>query len=80
MFILTFWIFGKVFFKEDIFKIKELFCNHRWTIKEWWPLDKDGEKLFEDIGLLNSCEKCGKMKILYPTIPKINNIKRRVKK
>ncbi len=51
-------------------KIAQLFCRHRWTIKEWWPLDKEGKKLFKDIGLLNSCEKCGKFSVLCPNIPK----------
>ena len=50
-------------------KFKQLFCKHRWYIQKWWPLDKEGKKLFKDKGVYNYCEKCGKIKILYPLIP-----------
>lgn len=49
--------------------LKQLFCRHRHEIKEWYPLDKEGQKLFKDVGLFIKCEKCGKVKILFPKIP-----------
>jgi hypothetical protein len=50
--------------------LRQLFCKHKYEIREWYPLDKDGEKLFEDTGLFAHCMKCGKHHILYPKIPK----------
>jgi len=40
--------------------LRKLFCIHKWEIREWRPLDKDGRKLFGDVGLLNTCERCDK--------------------
>lgn len=49
--------------------LKMFFCLHRWNIRHWSPLDKEGQVLFEDVGLLNTCEKCGKRSILFPKFP-----------
>ena len=59
--------------QKIIKKLKQLFCNHKREIKEWWPLDKEGEKLFEDIGIYSKCLKCDKVQMIFPTIPKIRN-------
>jgi hypothetical protein len=50
--------------------LKQLFCRHRYGVREWCPLDKEGKKLFKDVGLFFSCEKCGKFILLLPKIPK----------
>ena len=63
---------GLVIFFIAIIRELGLFCNHRWTVKEWYPMDKNDEKLFEDTGVFASCEKCGKTKLVYPTIPRRN--------
>lgn len=54
-------------------RLKQLFCKHEYEFKEWYPLDKEGKKLFKDTGLFNSCVKCGKHSILYPRIPMEEN-------
>ena len=51
-------------------KLKQIFCKHRWFIQEWYPLDKEGRRLFKDKGVLNYCEKCGKQEILPPRFVK----------
>ncbi len=45
---------------------KQLFCKHKYYIRKWYPLDKDGYKLFKDTGVITSCEKCGKYHLILP--------------
>jgi hypothetical protein len=58
---------------------KQLFCKHRYGIKEWYPLDEEGQRLFKDTGLLVSCEKCDKFIVLFPKNPKEKEKKKKLK-
>jgi len=53
--------------------IRQLFCKHSWICRKYYPLDKKGERLFEDNGLYSICEKCGKIDNMLPRI--INDTK-----
>ena len=46
--------------------LKQLFCWHNWEITKWTVHDKEGKKLYKDVGLFNKCEKCGKINLIFP--------------